>query len=254
MKILLSPAKSIDTTRTINTPYTSKCQFIDQATQLMHLQQKLSPKELSFLLKISPSLAEALHQRNSKWEYPDRPSQSTKPCITVFNGEVYRGLDAATWTQDDFLFANDSLRILSGMYGLLKPLDLMYPYRLEMGTKWQMTDTINNLYSFWNTQLAETLLDELNDNEMVVNLASAEYFKVVNTPTLRSRVVEIQFLEFTAGTYKTIAVYAKKARGKMARFAVQNKITDPSKLKLYAQDNYRFDPHLSSKTKWAFTR
>jgi len=254
MKILLSPAKSIDTKRNINTPHFNTCKFIEEAQHLMNLQRQLSPEKLAKTLKISDKLATQLYLRNNKWEYPNRLSENVKPCITIFSGEVYRGLNVETWTQDDFLYADNNLRVLSGMYGILKPLDLIYPYRLEMGTKWQISENVKNIYAYWKTRIVESLLQELEDRETIINLASAEYYKVVDFEPLRSRTISIQFLDFSQNKYKTIAVYAKNARGKMARFAVQKKISDPNQLKLYNEDGYCFQKNVSSENTWIFTR
>jgi len=254
MKILLSPAKSIDTQRSIATPHYNVCKFIDDAQYLMTLQQQLSPNDLLKVFKISEKLATHLYIQNTNWKAPDSLSTNVKPCITVFTGEVYRGLNVETWTQDDFLYADKSIRILSGMYGILEPLDLLYPYRLEMGTRWRITEDIKNMYAYWGKRLATSLLNELQQDEAVINLASEEYYKAVNFKSLSPKVISIQFIDLIGDRYKTVSVYSKNARGKMARFVVKNRIYNPNELKMYNEDGYYFQEELSSEEKWVFIR
>jgi cytoplasmic iron level regulating protein YaaA (DUF328/UPF0246 family) len=163
-------------------------------------------------------------------------------------------LNAETLSPDELNKAQDRLRILSGLYGILKPLDLLVPYRLEMGTKWEVTPKQKNLYSFWGDKLTTYLNNELTDGEVVVNLASNEYAKVIEPKKLSSRIITPVFKEFKNGEYKTVMMYAKHARGKMTRYLIQNELDSIDQLKLYSEDGYLFDANLSTENDWVFVR
>ncbi len=254
MKILLSPAKSIDTTLSIPTPTPTTAVFLDDATKLASKLATLKDKELMQLMHVSDSIAELNVQRYKNWIAPTQLTDECKPAATVFTGEVYRGLNVASFSEDDFLFANQQVRILSGLYGILKPLDLLYPYRLEMGTKWQISPKIKNLYAYWDDKISNYLTQELATDEAIINLASTEYFKAIQPKKIKNRIITPHFKDFKNGEYKVVMMYAKNARGKMAHYAVKNRIENPELLKEYNEDNYRFDSNLSTENDWVFTR
>lgn len=254
MKILISPAKSINTDVNIKTPSHTTAIFLKEADLLMSKLSKLSVAQLAKLMHTSDSIAELNHYRNTNWVTPNKPSDITKPAITVFTGEVYKGLDVETFTHEDFLVANKNLRILSGLYGILKPLDLLYPYRLEMGTKWQISAKNKNLYAFWGDKIKKSLMNELDKDEAIINLASTEYFKATQSKTITNRIITPLFKDFKNGDYKVIMMYAKHARGEMARFIIKNKLTNPEDLKSFNVGNYRYDENISTENEWMFTR
>lgn len=254
MKVLLSPAKSIDTTRGIDVPNTTSAQFLDQSEYLVNKLQKLSANKIASMMHISKDLGELNYQRYQNWQRPEKAGDEIVPAITAFTGEVYRGLDVTSFSPADFKQAQDVIRILSGLYGILRPLDLMYPYRLEMGTSWKVTPTLSNLYKYWGTRLADSLNAEMDEDEVIINLASSEYFKAVDRKVLRPKMITPVFKEFKNGQYKVLMTYAKNARGVMARYIVQNRIKDPEQLKLFAEDRYSFDAKQSSEDEWAFVR
>ncbi len=254
MKILISPAKSIDTTINTNVPFHTTAQFLDEADYLMQELSKLKEEDLMKLIHVSRDIAALNVARNTQWKRPIELSENVKPAATVFTGEVYRGLDIAAFTADDFQFANNHLRILSGLYGLLRPLDLMYPYRLEMGTKWTITPKTKNLYAFWDMKINKALKAEMATDEVLVNLASTEYFKAVQSKKLDRRIVTPLFKDFKNGEYKVVMMYAKNARGQMANFIIKNRLTDVEELKSFNVGGYRYDENLSNGDEWVFTR
>ena len=254
MKVLLSPAKSIDTQRNISVPMSTNARFLDQSAYLVNKLRKLSAGQIAKLMHISKDLGELNHQRYQQWIRPETVSEEIVPAITAFTGEVYRGLDVTSFSKKDFEHAQETIRILSGLYGILRPLDLMYPYRLEMGTSWKITPKITNLYKYWGSQLAESLNDEMKDGEVIINLASSEYFKAIDRKALKPRMITPVFKEFKNGEYKVLMTYAKNARGVMARYIVKNDITDPEQLKLFNEDRYAFDVNQSGENEWVFVR
>ncbi|MCO5261081.1 MAG: peroxide stress protein YaaA [Crocinitomicaceae bacterium] len=254
MKLLISPAKSIDTTIAINTPSPTISSFLKETEVLVKKLSKLSVNDLQKMMNVSSQIAALNVDRYKNWCSPTLSTKEIKPALTVFTGEVYRGIDAATFDEKDFLFANKNLRILSGLYGILKPLDLMYPYRLEMGTKWEIDVKTKNLYSYWGEKLTNHLLNELQKDEVIINLASTEYFKALQTKKIPNRIITPVFKDFKNGDYKVIMMYAKNARGKMARYVIKNQFSNPNNLKEYNEDNYRFDANLSTENEWVFTR
>lgn len=254
MKILISPAKSIDTTIDIRVPETTTAIFLKEADSLMRKLSKLSAEKLIKLMHVSHDIAELNVNRNKSWQLPTVPSNEIKPAVSVFTGEVYRGLNVQSFNTEDFEFANNHLRILSGLYGILKPLDLMYPYRLEMGTKWEITPKVKNLYAFWGMKINKVLSDELEKDEIIINLASTEYFKAVQPKKLKNRVITPIFKDFKNGDYKVIMMYAKNTRGQMANYIIKNKLTNSEDLKAFEVGGYRFDRNLSNEDEWVFTR
>ena len=172
----------------------------------------------------------------------------------AFSGEVYRGLDLASLNSEELEIATKSLRILSGMYGILKPNDLIYPYRLEMGTRFSPIEEQKNLYEFWKDKIAKTLKKELEKEEVIVNLASNEYFKAVDIQQIKNRIITPVFKEFKNGKFSIVMMYAKHARGAMARYLIQNQISNIEELKLYNIDGYSFDANQSTENEWVFVR
>lgn len=256
MKILLSPAKSLDfTNQSVEVPTTTAV-FLDEANVLIRKLQKLSSKKIGQLMHLSTDLADLNFERFQQWESPSVPSEHNKACVFAFFGEVYKGLDAQSLTESELERAQNQLRILSGLYGLLKPFDLLYPYRLEMGTKFQVMPTKKNLYAFWGDKIAKKLNEEMKSTgeDTIINLASSEYFKAVDLKTLKARVITPVFKDFKNGEYKIVMMYAKHARGAMARYILQNEIQDPEMLKVYNVDGYTFNVNLSTENEWVFTR
>ncbi len=254
MKIVVSPAKSLDYERSFDTPDVSIPTFLKEADQLAKKLAKFSPKKLADLMHLSPALADLNVERYSNWVAPTKLSENVKPSATVFTGEVYKGLEVETFTNENWKVAQEKLRILSGLYGILKPLDLMYPYRLEMGTKWQVTPKVKNLYEFWGDKVAKALLSEMKEGEVLVNLASNEYFKVIAKHLKNITVITPVFKEFKNGDYKVVMMYAKHARGAMARDIITQNYSSHEDLKGYNVDGYTFNEQLSSEKEWVFVR
>lgn len=251
MIVLLSPAKTIQCTDHALKPSASQPVFLDDAAYLVSKLAKLSVKKLGAMMHISADLAQLNADRFQTWSVPFHPGNAT-PCIHCFQGEVYRGLDAKTFNTPDLEFAQKHLRILSGLYGVLRPLDLMQPYRLEMGTKWSITPTKPSLYAYWGDRIAKELAPETDG--VVVNLSSQEYSKAVQREALSARVIDIEFKDLVRGELKVVGTYAKLARGMMARHLVKHRITDPEGLKSFTEAGYRFTPSLSTETTWVFSR
>jgi cytoplasmic iron level regulating protein YaaA (DUF328/UPF0246 family) len=254
MKILLSPAKSLDFDRTIKTPDETTAPFIENADYLANKLGKLSKKKLGELMHLSEQLTDLNYDRYQTWKKPEVSGGNVKPAITVFTGEVYKGIDVETLSQTDLKNAQKQIRILSGLYGLLRPLDLMYPYRLEMGTKWKVTPKTKNLYDYWGSKLAEYLNKETSSDEVIINLASTEYFKAVDKKTIKSRIITPVFKELKGDQYKIVMMYAKHARGAMARDIVKNQYKNVEDLKGYNIDGYSYNEGLSTDDEWIFVR
>ena len=224
MKILLSPAKSLDCKSEIPTIKTSPICFEKEAQHLNSILKTKNLKELSDLMSISSKIADLNYERNHSWSLPFTTSNA-RQAVYAFSGDVYRGLDAYSIENDKIDFMQNSVIIISGLYGLIKPLDLIQPYRLEMRTKLSF-DSNKNLYDFWRKKITEKLNNELIDNEPLINLASNEYFKAIDTKVIKSDIYSVNFKQFKNGSYKTIAIFSKKARGMMTRFIINNQIDD----------------------------
>ena len=252
MKILLSPAKSLDYKSDLPTLKTSEGCFLNEAQYLNNILKEKSPKDLSELMGISSSLGELNYQRNNSWSLPFS-QKNARQSIYAFSGDVYRGLDSYTVEEGKIDFMQNSVRIISGLYGLLKPLDLIQPYRLEMGTKMSVDDN-KNLYEYWRQKITSQLNKELADDEPVLNLASNEYFKAIDSKVVKTDIYTANFKQLKNGDYKTIAIFSKKARGMMTRFIIDNNITDVNDLKSFNYDNYIFHESLSSEKEFIFTR
>ena len=252
MKIVISPAKSLDFETPLPTEKYTKPLFLsDSRTIIKELKQK-SPKELSDLMSISDALADLNYKRNKKWKTPFTP-ENARPAIYAFAGDVYIGFDAKTLPVEKLPLLEDRLRILSGLYGILKPLDLIQPYRLEMGTKIAIGDN-KNLYDYWKKKLTASLNKELKKGELFVNLASNEYFSVIDVKALKVPVITPEFLDLKDGKLKMISFFAKKARGMMVRYIVDTNAETIDDLKGFNYEGYLFDANLSSGNKLVFTR
>lgn len=238
MKILLSPAKTLDYKTKLPTSRATKPLFLSQATLINNKLEKKSKKELSELMGISEKLAELNYQRYKEF-YSPFTKENARPAIYTFAGDVYTGLNAFSIPTEKLDLLQDSVRILSGMYGILKPLDLMQAYRLEMGTK-LVVDKNKDLYEFWKETLTDSLNKELKKNELLINLASVEYFKAIDSSNLKTQVISPVFKDFKNDELKIIAFYAKKARGSMARYAIDHNIKNLDELKLFDTDGYAY--------------
>lgn len=250
MKILLSPAKSLNTEKIIPTKLQTEPLFLDKTVKIHKILQKKSPKQLADLMHISDKLADLNWQRFQNWKLP---MDNTRQAVYTFDGDVYDGLDMYSIDLNKLDFLQENVRILSGFYGILKPLDEIMPYRLEMGTKIAIGKS-KNLYEFWKATLTQHLTNELSENEVVVNLASKEYFDVIDTKKLKNTVIVPEFKDYKNGELKMISFFAKKARGLMTRFIINENITNYEDLKLFSAEGYHFDNQFSTNTKFVFTR
>lgn len=252
MKLVISPAKSLDFESKLPTTKTTEAGFLEQSNKLNKHLRKKSAKGLSKLMHISDALGQLNYERNQNWELPFT-KDNARPAIYAFNGDVYRGLDAYTIPTKKIETLQDTIRILSGLYGVLKPLDLIQAYRLEMGTKMPI-GAKKNLYEFWKKDIVESLNKELEDDEVFVNLASNEYFKAIEVKALKVPVINIDFKEYKGDKYKIIAIFAKKARGLMARYIVDTNAKTVDDLKGFRLEGYGFSDELSSDKHLVFTR
>ena len=234
MKIIISPAKKLDTSVKVQNSKMNTS-FLGESTKLIQTLKGKSILELKDLMGLSDNLAQLNWQRFQDWDILNR---NTYKALELFNGAVYEGIDAKNFNKSDNDFAQNNLRILSGLYGILKPNDLILPYRLEMGTKLK-TIKGNNLYRFWQDKLHQNIGEELN-NDVLINLASNEYSKVLKLNKIKSEVITPIFKDNKNGKLKVISFYAKRARGEMVNFIIKNKITDPEDLKLFANNGYTF--------------
>jgi hypothetical protein len=252
MKILLSPAKNIDITKRFETNEFSVPIYLDQAQKLTKKMQKFSAKQLAALMDLSSDLAQLNMERYKNWKAFEDIDSGAVHAAAVFNGEVYRGLDALSFDQETLSRAQQDLRILSGLYGILKPLDVISPYRLEMGTRFQITPKVSSLYQFWGDKIADALNSE--EKELIINLASTEYFKVIPLKKLKAQVITPVFKEFKNGKYQVVMVYAKQARGMMANYILKNDCRSVDEIKTFDREGYGLDANLSSETELVFTR
>lgn len=254
MLLVVSPAKKLDYESPLATEKFSQPNLLEQSKLLIADCVKLSPNDIATLMKLSDKLAGLNAARFGEWSMPFTPDNA-RQAILSFNGDVYTGLDASSFSDDDFDFAQQHFRILSGLYGLLKPLDLMQAYRLEMGCKLANVRG-DNLYQFWG----EIITDELNktlselEDDVVINLASTEYFKSVKKKSLNATVITPAFKDWKNGQYKMISFFAKKARGLMARYIIQNKLTSVEEIKGFELGGYQYNDELSKGNDWVFTR
>lgn len=254
MKLVISPAKTLDFESAPVTAIHSQPRYLDQSQKLIDELKNLSQAEVASLMKLSDKLAALNVARFGSWETPFT-TDNAKQAVLAFKGDVYTGLDAERFSEKDFEFAQNHLRILSGLYGLLKPLDLIQPYRLEMGTRFANSKG-KNLYEFWDMQLTEALNQEFEaeNDPVLINLASNEYFKAVKTKHLNAEIITPVFKDWKNGQYKMISFYAKKARGLMAAYIIQNQLTEPEQIKAFDTDGYYFSEEQSKGNEWVFLR
>jgi len=252
MKIVISPAKSLDFESNVLTDKYTQAVFLEQSEKLAGVLKKKSAKQLSKLMSISDNLGQLNYERNQQWALPFTLNNS-RQAIFAFKGDVFRGLDVNTIPANKLDQLQEKLRIISGQYGLLRPLDLMQAYRLEMGTRLKVGRK-GNLYQFWDTTITEVLNNELVDDEPFINLASAEYFKAIKPNLLKVPVYTPIFKDFKNGQYKTIMTFAKLARGYMVRYIIDNDINTVEGLKGFTTEGYAFDANLSTDTELVFTR
>jgi len=254
MKLVISPAKTLDFESAPVTKTHSNPSFLANSQQLIDQLKELSQADVASLMKLSDKLAALNVARFGSWETPFTP-ENAKQAILAFKGDVYTGLDAEHFSEDDFSFAQDHLRILSGLYGLLKPLDLIQPYRLEMGTKFANSRG-KNLYEFWDMLLTDTLNKEFSNEKepVLINLASNEYFKAIKVKSLQAEIITPVFKDWKNGQYKMISFYAKKARGLMAAYIIKNRLKDPEQLKCFDSEGYYFSQEQSTGNEWFFLR
>ena len=252
MLIVLSPAKRLDFESAPHVTAHTQPRFLAQSRPLVELLKKMDTRELASLMSISDPLAALNAARFGQWKPPFTP-RNARPAVLAFAGDVYEGLDAKSLDESDLDWAQKHVRILSGLYGVLRPLDLIQPYRLEMGTRLRNPKG-GDLYAYWGSRLAETIDDELasHRSQVLVNLASVEYFKAL--AGLRARVVQPVFQQRRPDGWKVVAFAAKRARGTMTRYAIERRIDDPVQLQGFDVDGYRFEPRASNESTWVFRR
>ena len=254
MLAILSPAKTLDYETPLKTKLNSQPIYGRESNQLIKTLRTFEPFEVASLMKISDKLADLNHKRYVEWR--NKPAESkTRPAALAFKGDVYQGLEAESFNDNDLKFAQRHLRILSGLYGLLRPLDVIQPYRLEMGTKLK-TSKGQNLYDFWGTKLTTGLNEALKESKegTLVNLASNEYFGAVQPKLLEGSLLNIGFKEKRNGQLKFVSFSAKKARGLMAKFIIKERLKNPDDLKNFDLEDYKFNKKLSSELDWTFSR
>lgn len=254
MLIVISPAKTLDFESPLKTGEFTMPEFLDESAELVRELRELPPQALGRLMGVSPRLAALNAERYQAWKLPFT-NRNARQAVLAFKGDVYGGLDAAGLSQDELQYAQGRLRILSGLYGVLKPLDLIQPYRLEMGTRLK-TRRGDNLYDFWQERINAALNAELQQQQepVLVNLASNEYFKAVRPKALKARIITPAFKEKKNGEYRMISFFAKKARGLMSRYIIRNRLEDPAALRGFDLEGYRYNPAVSTADGPAFTR
>jgi len=248
MLIVLSPAKTLDFSSNFKCSIATKPIFQGETSLLIDNLKKLTIDNLQELMSISAKLGELNYQR-----FQDFQKNPQRQAILAFDGDVYAGIDKKNYQENDFIFAQNHVVILSGLYGLLKPSDLIKPYRLEMGTNFKNVKFfIKNLYDFWSKKITDEI--NKNPNKIIINLASQEYFSAINSDQINKKIIEIIFQEKKNGTFKTIGINSKKARGLMTNFAIKNKINNPQNLQEFNEEKYHFNKFLSTQEQWFFTR
>lgn len=254
MIAIISPAKTLDFDSEVEIKKYSDPDFLDESEELIQELQKFKPKEIEQLMSVNDELANLNVERFLSWKRPFKP-ENAKQALLAFKGQVYVGLDAKSLSESDLLFAQDHLRILSGLYGVLRPLDLIQAYRLEMGIKLKNPKG-KNLYEFWGSKLADSINKELakQKEKTLINLASNEYFKAIKPKLIQGEIITPVFKESKGNEFKVITVYAKTARGLMSRFMIKNRIQNSEDLKAFDMDGYLFNQDLSTEKEWVFTR
>lgn len=252
MKVLVSPAKKLNFETETPLRHTTEPQLLKKANSLAKHMKSLSTSDLAKLMKLSQNLAQLNFERFQNFK-PKANTTLAKAAVFAFNGDTYTGLDIKSFSEKEIKAAQAKLRILSGLYGILRPLDMIQPYRLEMGTRLKFA-SFKNLYEYWTEDVTELLNQEIKKNEIIVNCASKEYFEVVKTAELKGTLITPIFKENKNGELKIISFNAKKARGMMAKFIIQNDITDLEGIKTFNLDGYKFNPKQSTETELLFTR
>jgi cytoplasmic iron level regulating protein YaaA (DUF328/UPF0246 family) len=254
MLIVISPAKTLDFETPVSTRKSTLPDFLPRSSQLIEDIRRLAPDDLRELMGISEPLAELNHQRFMNWGEPFT-QDNARQSVLAFKGDVYTGLDAGTMKAPDLNFAQKHLRILSGLYGVLRPLDLMQPYRLEMGLKFANRGG-KNLYEFWGSEISDSIAAALKKSrsKILVNLASNEYFKAVKSKQLEAEVITPMFKDLKNGKYRVISFFAKKARGQMARYIIDQRLEDVTGIKKFKMDGYKYNKAESTAYDWVFTR
>jgi cytoplasmic iron level regulating protein YaaA (DUF328/UPF0246 family) len=254
MLMVISPAKTLDFETAPTTEHFTQPQYLDHSQELITQLRELTPAQIGELMHLSDKLSGLNAARFGSWT-PDFTPKNAKQAILAFKGDVYTGLQAETLNERELTYAQDHLRMLSGLYGLLRPLDLMQPYRLEMGTRLANARG-KDLYAFWGTRISEWLNQALADqgDDLLLNLASTEYFSAVKRSALNARIIDTEFKDLKNGQYKIISFYAKKARGMMSRFVITEQINTPHALKEFDTGGYRYSKEQSSETKLVFLR
>lgn len=254
MLIVISPAKTLDFESPANTKSKTIPEFLDNSQRLIEALRELSPADISGLMGVSDKIANLNFDRFLNWHTPF-DTNNAKQAVLAFKGDVYTGLNAAEFNAAQFKFAQKHLRILSGLYGMLRPLDLMQPYRLEMGTKFA-NERGKNLYEFWGDTITEALNRQLkrSKSNVLLNLASNEYFKVLQPKAINADIITPVFKDLKGGKYKIISFYAKKARGLMSAYIIKNQLDDVENIKRFDSEGYRYNALMSTAREWAFTR
>lgn len=254
MLIVISPAKKLDYSSPVTAKNHSQPALLDHSAELLQGLKKLSPQDVCALMGLSDNLGALNYERFQAWDRPFT-EDNAKPAVLAFKGDVYKGLDADSMTEKQLEWAQDHLRILSGLYGLLRPMDLMQPYRLEMGTKFA-NQRGKDLYQFWGNIITDEINSLLSNakSPVLLNLASNEYFKSVQQKNIAGRIVTPVFMDKKGDKYKIISFYAKKARGLMSAFIIKNKITAVDGIKKFNVDGYSFNSAMTDGDSWVFTR
>ncbi|EKN44451.1 MULTISPECIES: peroxide stress protein YaaA [Pseudomonas syringae group] len=254
MLMVISPAKTLDFETPPTTERFTQPQYLEHSQELISQLRELAPAQIAELMHLSDKLAGLNAARFGSWT-PAFTPENAKQALLAFKGDVYTGLQAETLSEDQLDYAQKHLRMLSGLYGLLRPLDLMQPYRLEMGTRLANARG-KDLYAFWGTRISEWLNEALADqgDDLLLNLASTEYFSAVKRSALNARIIDIEFKDLKNGQYKIISFYAKKARGMMSRFVIEERIDSPEALRAFDVQGYRYNAELSSPSKLVFLR
>jgi cytoplasmic iron level regulating protein YaaA (DUF328/UPF0246 family) len=250
LKIILSPTKTLQFHASIKSGLLSELLFFSEAAKLMNSLHKLKVNEIMDLMGVSLKIADECNNWNKEWLQNHQDNSNLFPAISMFSGEVYRSFDYASLTPKELALANDRILILSGLYGVLRPLDLVSPYRLEMKTKYNWKKDCSSLYQYW----ADRPTNLLKESSIIVNLASQEYFAALDVKKIKGRIITPVFKEKQNGSLKMVMMYAKNARGKMARFLIQNELSDINDLKKYNVDGYSYDPIHSTEGEWCFVR
>lgn len=254
MLIVLSPAKTLDFESPLATQKNSTPRMLDQSAELVGVLAKKSPDEIAELMHLSPKLAELNFERFQEWT-PEMTSESARAAVLAFKGDVYMGMEAGTFSERDFTHAQKRLRILSGLHGVLRPLDLIHPYRLEMGSR-LANDRGRNLYEFWGNRVTDLLNEDMASlkPKLLVNLASNEYFSVVQPERLDAKIVTPVFLDEKNGKYKIISFFAKRARGSMSSWLIRERVTSAKAITEFGGMGYRYDAERSTPDQPTFTR